>query len=291
MTKSHVPYKQESSVSRYIRDVRKYPFLKPHEETKLAQRWRDCGDRQAGDKLVISHLQLVVAIAMRYRGYGLPVAELISQGNLGLTQSLRRFDPDRGFRFSTYAMWWIRSAIIEYVLASRSVVKLGTTAAQKKMFFNLRRAKRRLQVLDDGDMRTDQVEAIARRFGVASEVVVLMNRRLRGDASLNVRLGAAGEASEWQEHLVSDQPTAEDQLGLVQELENRKRYLSAAMTLLNVRERRVVEARQLSDHPLKLQDLSNEFGVSAERIRQIERRALEKIRLAVRTAATAAADI
>jgi RNA polymerase sigma-32 factor len=272
---------QQSSLSRYISEIIKFPILGNDEENRLAKRWREHGDRGAAEILVTSHLRLVVRIAKGFRGYGLPLADLVSHGNLGLTQSLRRFDPDRGVRFSTYAMWWIRSSIIEYVLSSWSIVKLGTTAAQKKMFFKLRRAKIDLQVLHEGDMPVDQVRVIARRLGVKSEDVVLMNRRLRADKSLNTHIGRDGRSVEWQEALASDQPTPEDELGEAQESAVRKRRLSAAMVLLNERERHVMVARHLSDHPLKLQQLSMEFGVSVERIRQIERRALQKIRQAI----------
>ena len=271
----------QQSLSRYISEIIKFPILKPDEETRLAKRWREHGDRGAAEILVTSHLRLVVRIAKGFRGYGLPLADLVSQGNLGLTQSLGRFDPDRGLRFSTYAMWWIRSSIIDYVLGSWSIVKLGTTAAQKKMFFKLRRAKIDLQVYDEGDMPVDLVTVIARRLGVKSEDVVLMNRRLRADKSLNIHIGREDRSVEWLEALVSDQRTPEDELGEAQELAVRKRRLSAALALLNDRERHVLTARHLSDQPLKLQQLSMEFGVSAERIRQIERRALQKIRHAI----------
>jgi RNA polymerase sigma-32 factor len=232
-------------------------------------------------------LRLVARIAMGYRGYGLPIGEVISEGNVGLMQAVKRFDPDKGFRLATYAMWWIRASIQEYILRSWSLVKMGTTAAQKKLFFNLRRAKSQLQALDDGDLRPDQVKTIAHKFGVSEADVVSMNRRLGGDASLNAPVRADSEAGEWQDWLADDQPTQEDTLGEAQELDQRKNYLSNALSSLNDRERRIFEARRLADQPATLEDLSSEFGVSRERIRQIEVRAFEKVQRAVQSAAQA----
>jgi RNA polymerase sigma-32 factor len=262
-------------------------MLEPGEEFMLAKRWQQHSDQDAAEKLVTSHLRLVARIAMGYRGYGLPIGEVISEGNVGLMQAVKRFDPDKGFRLATYAMWWIRASIQEYILRSWSLVKMGTTAAQKKLFFNLRRAKSQLQALDDGDLRPDQVQTIARKFGVSEQDVVSMNRRLGGDASLNAPVRADTEAGEWQDWLADDQPTQEDTLGEAQELGQRKNYLSNALASLNDRERRIFEARRLADRPATLEDLSSEFGVSRERIRQIEVRAFEKVQKAVQSAAQA----
>jgi RNA polymerase sigma-32 factor len=277
----------EGGLQRYLQDIRQFPMLQPEEEFMLAKRWREHGDRKAAHKLVTSHLRLVAKIAMGYRGYGLPIGEVISEGNVGLMQAVKRFDPDKGFRLATYAMWWIRASIQEYILRSWSLVKMGTTAAQKKLFFNLRRAKSQLQALDDGDLRPDQVQTIARKFGVSEADVVSMNRRLGGDASLNAPVRADTEAGEWQDWLADDQPTQEDTLGEAQELGQRKNYLSNALASLNDRERRIFEARRLADRPATLEDLSSEFGVSRERIRQIEVRAFEKVQKAVQSAAQA----
>ncbi len=274
-------------LSRYLEEIRKFPMLEPGEEFMLAKRWQQHADQDAAEKLVTSHLRLVARIAMGYRGYGLPIGEVISEGNVGLMQAVKRFDPDKGFRLATYAMWWIRASIQEYILRSWSLVKMGTTAAQKKLFFNLRRAKSQLQALDDGDLRPDQVQTIARKFGVSENDVVSMNRRLGGDTSLNAPVRADTEAGEWQDWLVDDQPTQEDTLGETQELDQRKNYLSSALASLNDRERRIFEARRLTDRPATLEDLSSEFGVSRERIRQIEVRAFEKVQKAVQSAAQA----
>ena len=274
-------------LSRYLEEIRKFPMLEPGEEFMLAKSWQQHSDQDAAEKLVTSHLRLVARIAMGYRGYGLPIGEVISEGNVGLMQAVKRFDPDKGFRLATYAMWWIRASIQEYILRSWSLVKMGTTAAQKKLFFNLRRAKSQLQALDDGDLRPDQVKTIARKFGVSEADVVSMNRRLGGDASLNAPVRADTEAGEWQDWLADDQPTQEDTLGEAQELGQRKNYLSNALASLNDRERRIFEARRLADQPATLEDLSSEFGVSRERIRQIEVRAFEKVQKAVQSAAQA----
>ena len=277
----------EGNLSRYLQEIRKFPLLEPQQEFMLAKAWREHGDSKAAHQLVTSHLRLVAKIAMGYRGYGLPIGEVISEGNVGLMQAVKRFDPDKGFRLATYAMWWIRASIQEYILRSWSLVKMGTTAAQKKLFFNLRRAKSQLQALDDGDLRPDQVKTIAHKFGVSEADVVSMNRRLGGDASLNAPVRADSEAGEWQDWLADDQPTQEDTLGEAQEFDQRKNYLSNALSSLNDRERRIFEARRLADQPATLEDLSSEFGVSRERIRQIEVRAFEKVQRAVQSAAQA----
>jgi RNA polymerase sigma-32 factor len=272
-------------LTRYLEDIRKFPMLEPGEEFMLAKSWQEHDDSDAAEKLVTSHLRLVARIAMGYRGYGLPIGEVISEGNVGLMQAVKRFDPDKGFRLATYAMWWIRASIQEYILRSWSLVKMGTTAAQKKLFFNLRRAKSQLRALDDGDLHPDHVQTIARKLGVSEADVVSMNRRLGGDSSLNAPVRADSEAGEWQDWLVDDAPSQEDQLGETQELDQRRGYLTNALSSLNDRERRIFEARRLSDSPITLEDLSTEFGVSRERIRQIEVRAFEKVQKAVQTAA------
>ena len=274
-------------LSRYLEEIRKFPMLEPDEEFMLAKRWQEHSDQAAAEKLVTSHLRLVARIAMGYRGYGLPIGEVISEGNVGLMQAVKRFDPDKGFRLATYAMWWIRASIQEYILRSWSLVKMGTTAAQKKLFFNLRRAKSQLQALDEGDLRPDQVKTIAHKFGVSEADVVSMNRRLGGDASLNAPVRNDAEAGEWQDWLADDAPTQEETLGEEQELDQRKSYLTSALAALNDRERRIFEARRLSEQPATLEDLSTEFGVSRERIRQIEVRAFEKVQKAVQSAARA----
>ncbi|CFW97851.1 RNA polymerase sigma factor RpoH [Candidatus Filomicrobium marinum] len=272
-------------LSRYMEEIRKFPMLEPDEEFMLAKRWQEHEDSEAAHKLVTSHLRLVARIAMGYRGYGLPIGEVISEGNVGLMQAVKRFDPDRGFRLATYAMWWIRASIQEYILRSWSLVKMGTTAAQKKLFFNLRRAKSQLQALEDGDLRPDQVKAIATKLGVTEEDVISMNRRLGGDASLNAPLRAEPDSGEWQDWLVDDAPDQEEQLAEQEELGMRRNYLSEALSTLNERERRIFEARRLAEDPSTLEDLSGEFGVSRERIRQIEVRAFEKVQKAVQKAA------
>ena len=255
----------------------------PCEEYTLAKSWQEHADSDAAEKLVTSHLRLVARIAMGYRGYGLPIGEVISEGNVGLMQAVKRFDPDKGFRLATYAMWWIRASIQEYILRSWSLVKMGTTAAQKKLFFNLRRAKSQLQALDEGDLKPEHVKKIATKLGVPEEDVVNMNRRLGGDASLNAPIRAESESGEWQDWLVDDTPTQEDRLVEDEELKRRKSYLSSAMSVLNDRERRVFEARRLVEDPSTLEQLSEEFGVSRERIRQIEVRAFEKVQKAVQS--------
>jgi RNA polymerase sigma-32 factor len=275
-------------VARYLEEIRRFPMLEPDEEYMLAKSWQEHEDTEAAQKLVTSHLRLVARIAMGYRGYGLPIGEVISEGNVGLMQAVKRFDPEKGFRLATYAMWWIRASIQEYILRSWSLVKMGTTASQKKLFFNLRRTKGQLQALEEGDLKPEHVKAIAKKLGVSEDDVVSMNRRLGGDASLNAPLRADTEASgEWQDWLVDDSPDQEVQLAESEELQRRRHYLADAMKGLNERERRIFEARRLSDDPLTLEALSEEFGVSRERIRQIEVRAFEKVQKAVQQSAKA----
>jgi RNA polymerase sigma-32 factor len=262
-------------------------MLEPQEEFTLAKRWREHGDRDAAHKLVTSHLRLVAKVAMGYRGYGLPISEVISEGNVGLMQAAKRFEPDRSFRLATYAMWWIKAAIHEYILRSWSLVKLGTTANQKKLFFNLRKAKSRISALEEGDMRPDQVERIATQLGVSERDVVEMNRRLGGDASLNAPIREEGNSGEWQDWLVDDSTSQESQLAETEQSENRRKALGEALTVLNDRERRIFEARQLAEDPLTLEELADAFGVSRERIRQIEVRAFDKVQKATKRAITA----
>jgi RNA polymerase sigma-32 factor len=276
-------------LSRYLEEIRRFPMLEPQEEYMLAKRWQEHEDSQAAQRLVTSHLRLVARIAMGYRGYGLPIGEVISEGNVGLMQAVKRFDPDKGFRLATYAMWWIRAAIQEYILRSWSLVKMGTTAAQKKLFFNLRKLKGQLQAFEEGDLRPDQVEAIATKLGVPKEDVISMNRRLAGDSSLNAPLRADAEGGgEWQDWLVDESSSQEAILVDQEELDNRRSYLSEAIDTLTPREKRIFEARRLVDEPLTLEELSSEFGVSRERIRQIEVRAFEKVQKAVKKAAETA---
>lgn len=272
-------------LARYLEEIRRFPMLEPREEYMLAKRWQEHEDTAAAQKLVTSHLRLVARIAMGYRGYGLPIGEVISEGNVGLMQAVKRFDPDKGFRLATYAMWWIRAAIQEYILRSWSLVKMGTTAAQKKLFFNLRRLKGQLQAFEDGDLRPEHVKSIATKLGVAEEDVVSMNRRLGGDSSLNAPLRADTEGGEWQDWLVDDAPNQESMLADREEMDSRRSYLTSAIKTLTPRERRIFEARRLTDEPLTLEELSAEFGVSRERIRQIEVRAFEKVQMAVKKAA------
>jgi RNA polymerase sigma-32 factor len=270
-----------AGVSRYLDDIRRFPMLEPQEEFMLAKRWREHEDREAAHKLVTSHLRLVAKIAMGYRGYGLPISEVISEGNVGLMQAVKRFEPDKGFRLATYAMWWIKAAIQEYILRSWSLVKMGTTANQKKLFFNLRKAKSRISALDDGDMRPDQVKLIAKRLGVTEQDVIDMNRRLGGDASLNAPIREDGDSGEWQDWLVDDSVSQESRLAESEQSDNRHKALGEALTVLNDRERRIFEARRLADEPITLEELADEFGVSRERVRQIEVRAFEKVQKAV----------
>jgi RNA polymerase sigma-32 factor len=273
----------EGGLSRYLDEIRKFPMLKPDEEYMLAKRWREHDDRDAAHKLVTSHLRLVAKIAMGYRGYGLPIGEVVSEGNVGLMQAVKRFEPEKGFRLATYAMWWIKASIQEYILRSWSLVKMGTTANQKKLFFNLRKAKSKISALDEGDLRPDQVQQIATKLGVPAQDVIDMNRRLGGDASLNTPLREEGEG-EWQDWLVDEQSDQEVRLVESQESDNRLAALRDALGVLNPRERRIFEARRLTDDPITLEDLSDEFGVSRERVRQIEVRAFEKVQEAVKIA-------
>jgi RNA polymerase sigma-32 factor len=275
-------------LARYLEEIRRFPMLEPQEEYMLAKRWQEHEDSDAAQKLVTSHLRLVARIAMGYRGYGLPIGEVISEGNVGLMQAVKRFDPERGFRLATYAMWWIKAAIQEYILRSWSLVKMGTTAAQKKLFFNLRRLKGQLQALDDGDLHPDNVKAIATKLDVPEEDVISMNRRLAGDSSLNAPLRADADGGEWMDWLVDDEIDQESALADREELDNRRGYLETAMSKLSDREKRIFEARRLADDPLTLEELSGEFGVSRERIRQIEVRAFEKVQKAVKKAAETA---
>jgi len=275
-------------LTRYLEEIRQFPMLEPQQEYMLAKSWREHGDRDAAHELVTSHLRLVARIAMGYRGYGLPIGEVMSEGNVGLMQAVKRFDPDKGFRLATYAMWWIRAAIQEYILRSWSLVKMGTTAAQKKLFFNLRKIKSQLKALEEGDLRPDQVKQIATRLGVTEEDVVSMNRRLAGDSSLNAPVRNDAASGEWQDWLVDETMDQETALAESEEKEQRRGMLNSALEGLNERERRVFEARRLSEDPLTLEELSEEFGVSRERIRQIEVRAFEKVQKAVQKAATQA---
>ena len=272
----------ESGLTRYLEEIRRFPMLEPQEEYMLAKSWREHGDREAAHKLVTSHLRLVAKIAMGYRGYGLPIAEVISEGNVGLMQAVKRFEPEKGFRLATYAMWWIKASIQEYILRSWSLVKMGTTANQKKLFFNLRKAKSKISALEEGDMRPDQVKVIAKRLGVGEQDVIDMNRRLGGDASLNTPIREEGDSGEWQDWLVDDSPSQERILAESEEFDNRRKALGEALNVLNDRERRIFEARRLSDNPITLEELAEEFGVSRERVRQIEVRAFEKVQHAVK---------
>jgi RNA polymerase sigma-32 factor len=274
----------EGGLARYLQEIRQFPMLQPDEEFMLAKRWKEHGDREAAHKLVTSHLRLVAKIAMGYRGYGLPISEVVSEGNVGLMQAVKRFEPDKGFRLATYAMWWIKASIQEFILRSWSLVKMGTTASQKKLFFNLRKVKGQIQALEEGDLRPDQVKEISRRLGVPEEDVISMNRRLSGDASLNAPVRAESEG-EWQDWLVDDTDTQEDILVENEEKKLRLDLLTEALDKLTDRERRVFEARRMQEDPATLEDLSQEFGVSRERIRQIEVRAFEKVQKAVKNAA------
>jgi RNA polymerase sigma-32 factor len=273
-----------AGTTRYLEEIRRFPMLEAEEESVLAKRWREHGDRDAAHKLVTSHLRLVAKIAVGYRGYGLPLSEVISEGNVGLMQAAKRFDPQKGFRFATYAMWWIKAAIQEYILRSWSLVKMGTTANQKKLFFNLRKAKSKISALEEGDLRPDQVKLIAQRLGVTEQDVIDMNRRLGGDVSLNAPIRDDGDSGEWQDWLVDEVSDQESRLAESEQLENRKKALGEALSVLNKRERRIFEARQLADDPITLEGLAVEFGISRERVRQIEVRAFQKVQKAVQIA-------
>ena len=273
----------EGGLSRYLEEIRRFPMLEPQEEYMLAKSWREHGDRTAAHRLVTSHLRLVAKIAMGYRGYGLPISEVISEGNVGLMQAVKRFEPEKGFRLATYAMWWIKAAIQEYILRSWSLVKMGTTANQKKLFFNLRKAKSKISALEEGDLRPEQVQIIAKRLGVTEQDVIEMNRRLGGDVSLNAPIRDDGDSGEWQDWLVDESSSQEARLVASEESDNRRQALGEALGVLNERERRIFEARRLVDEPITLEELADEFGVSRERVRQIEVRAFEKVQKAVKT--------
>jgi RNA polymerase sigma-32 factor len=276
----------EGSLNRYLQEIRKFPMLEPNEEFMLGKRWKEHGDTKAAHKLITSHLRLVAKIAMGYRGYGLPIGEVISEGNIGLMQAVKKFEPDKGFKLATYAMWWIKASIQEYVLRSWSLVKIGTTASQKKLFFNLRKIKGRIKAVEEGDLKPENVKYIAKTLGVEESEVVNMNRRMIGDSSLNSPLRADADGDgEWQDWLVDDKDSQETILVENQESAMRTGLLGDALSKLNDRERRVIEARKLQDEPATLDDLSKEFNVSRERIRQIEVRAFEKLQKAVKNAA------
>ena len=272
----------ESGLARYLAEIRRFPMLEPQEEYMLAKSWREHGDRDAAQRLVTSHLRLVAKIAMGYRGYGLPIGEVISEGNVGLMQAVKRFEPERGFRLATYAMWWIRASIQEYVLRSWSLVKMGTTANQKRLFFNLRKAKSHISALDDGDLKPEQLKAISTRLGVPEQDVTDMNRRLSGDASLNAPMRVDGEG-EWQDWLVDESASQENMMVEREESDNRLGVLNQALSVLNERERHIFTSRRLVDEPVTLEALSEQFNISRERVRQIEVRAFEKVQAAVKS--------
>ena len=279
----------EGSLNRYLQDIRKFPMLTPEEEYMFGKAWKEHQDPKAAERMITSHLRLVAKIAMGYRGYGLPVGDVISEGNIGLMHAVKRFDPDRGFKLATYAMWWIKAQIQEFVLRSWSLVKIGTTSSQKKLFFNLRKMKSRIQALEEGDLRPDHVKYIAKNLGVSESDVVSMNRRLMGDASLNAPLRSDADGDgEWQDWLVDDHDSPETVVGNNEEASQRNTMLTSALKSLTDREREVIEARKLRDEPATLEDLSQKFGVSRERIRQIEVRAFEKLQKAVKAAASKA---
>ncbi len=275
----------EGNLQRYLQEIRKFPMLQPEEEYMLAKAWREHEDSEAAQRMVTSHLRLVAKIAMGYRGYGLPLAELISEGNVGMMQAVKRFDPERGFRLATYAMWWIRASIQEYILHSWSLVKMGTTAAQKSLFFNLRRLKGQLREIDEGDMPPESVEKIATTLGVSEEDVISMNRRLSGgDHSLNAPLRQDGDG-EWMDWLEDESDNQEVMVAEADELDKRRALLTDAMGTLNERERHILTERRLQDDPTTLEDLSKVYGISRERVRQIEVRAFEKLQKNMRNAA------
>ncbi|MBW8708334.1 MAG: RNA polymerase sigma factor RpoH [Alphaproteobacteria bacterium] len=279
----------EAGLSRYLTEIRKFPLLTPEEEYMFAKRWKEHEDPEAARRLVTSHLRLVAKIAMGYRGYGLPVSEIVSEGNVGLMQAVKRFDPDRGFRLATYAMWWIRASIQEYVLRSWSMVKMGTTAAQKKLFFNLRKAKNNIGAIEEGDLTPEHVATLSDQLGVTPTEVTEMNRRLSGgDASLNAPLRSDGE-SEWQDWLADDTADQETRLAEREEMGNRHQLLTGAMKELTDRERDIIQARRLQDEPATLEELSQKYGVSRERVRQIEVRAFEKLQRGMKAAMNTAA--
>ncbi|NCF48780.1 MAG: RNA polymerase sigma factor RpoH [Bacteroidetes bacterium] len=285
VTKSMLPsINPDGNLSRYLEQIRRFPMLEPKQEYMLAKAWKERGDVEAAHQLVTSHLRLVAKIAMGYRGYGLPIADLISEGNLGMMHAVKKFEPEKGFRLATYAMWWIKAAIQEYILRSWSLVKIGTTAGQKKLFFNLRRIKGQIQAIEDGDLKPEQVTEISTRLSVSETEVISMNQRMAGnDRSLNVPLSRDGEGSgEWQDWLEDDSENQETTFAEHEEFSTRKNLMVTAMQDLNAREQRILQARRLSEPPLTLEDLASEFGISRERIRQIEVRAFEKLQKAVR---------
>lgn len=277
----------DGGLSGYLTEIRKFPMLEPDQEFMLAKRFTEHGDAEAAHKLVTSHLRLVAKIAMGYRGYGLPIGEVVSEGNVGLMQAVKRFDPDKGFRLATYAMWWIKASIQEYILRSWSLVKMGTTANQKRLFFNLRKVKGKISALEEGDLKPHQVSEIATRLNVSEAEVISMNRRLGGDTSLNATVRQDSESLEWQDWLVDDSDSQETMLIASEQKDNRRSMLTDSLDVLNDRERRIFEARRLSEDPLTLETLSQEFGVSRERVRQIEVRAFEKVQEAVVAASAA----
>jgi RNA polymerase sigma-32 factor len=286
MAQSNLPIlSAEGGLGRYLQEIRKFPMLEPNEEFMLAKRYKEHADPGAAQKMITSHLRLVAKIAMGYRGYGLPISEVISEGNVGLMHAVKRFEPDKGFRLATYAMWWIRAAIQEYVLRSWSLVKIGTTAAQKRLFFNLRKIKGQIAALDDGNLHPDQIKHIATTLSVTEADVVSMNQRLGGDASLNAPMRADEGTSEWQDWLVDDTPDQETTLGNSEEYSERMTLLTNAMGDLNEREKAIFQARRLKENPATLEELAQEYNVSRERIRQIEVRAFEKVQDAVQQAA------
>ena len=278
----------ETTLAHYLEEIRQFPMLEAQEEFMLAKRWREHGDRDAAHKLVTSHLRLAVKVARGYRGYGLPISEMISEANIGLMQAVKRFEPDKGFRLATYAMWWIRASIQDYILRSWSLVKIGTTANQKRLFFKLRSAKNKIAAFESGDLHPDQVASIAKSLDVTDQDVIDMNRRLGGDKSINAPLHEDGETGEWQDHLVDQSPSPEAIVVEQDEKVHQHQALIAAIDVLDDRERRIFEARHLADEPLTLEDLAEKFHVSRERIRQIEARAFEKVRKAARNLAVKA---
>ncbi len=277
----------ELGLTRYLKELRRLPMLDPQEGYLLAKRWREHGDREAAHRLVTSHLLLVVKIAMGYRGYGLPISEVISEGNVGLIQAVNRFEPEKGFRLATYAVWWIRASIQQYILRSWSLVKMGSSANQRKLFFNLRKAKGKIAARLEGDMRPNQVKLIAKQLHVSEQDVIDMNRRLGGDASLNASMSEEGDAGEWQDWLVDESANQETVLLESNELHNRRKALAAALFVLDNRERRIFEARRLAENPITLEELADEFGVSRERVRQIGVCAFEKVQKAVKNSVAA----
>jgi RNA polymerase sigma-32 factor len=273
----------EVGLARYLKEVQQLPMLEPHEGYLLAKRWREHADREAAHRLVTSHLRLVVKIARGYRGYGLPISEMISEGNIGLIQAVNRFEPEKGFRLASYAVWWIRASIQEYILRSWSLVKMGTSAKEKKLFFNLRKTKSKISVLQEGDMRPNQVKLIAKQLGVTEVDVIDMNRWLGGDASLNAPIREDGDTGEWQDQLVDESASQETVLVEADELDSRRQALVSALSVLNNRERRIFEARRLTEEPITLKELADEFGVSRERVRQIDVSSFVKVQKTVKS--------